>query len=84
MSKVPLSISLLDWFFLSISLSTRSSMERDNIPLGLLWEETCESTLAAIGQLATTGQCAFPTLNRRGGSSGWIVANPDSTAFFGG
>jgi hypothetical protein len=57
MSKVPLSISLLDWFFLSISLSTRSSMERDNIPLGLLWEETCESTLAAIGQLAT-GQVA--------------------------
>jgi hypothetical protein len=28
-------------------------MERDSIPLGLLWEETCQSTLAAIGQLAT-------------------------------
>ena len=33
-------------------------MQRDNIPQGLLWEETCESTLAAIGQLATTDQCA--------------------------
>jgi hypothetical protein len=33
-------------------------MQRDNIPLGLLWEETCESTLAALGQLATTDQCA--------------------------
>jgi hypothetical protein len=53
MSKVPLSISPLDWFFLGMGLSTRSSMERDHIPLGFLWEETCESTLAAIGQLAT-------------------------------
>jgi hypothetical protein len=25
-------------------------MEGDSIPLGLLWEETCESSLAAIGQ----------------------------------
>src|ERR1700690_2070521 len=64
MSKVPLSISLLDWFFLSIRLSTRSSMERDNIPLGLLWEETCESTHAAIGQLATTGQCTHRARSR--------------------
>src|ERR1700739_4557155 len=60
MSKVPLSISLLDWFFLGFSLSSRSSMERDNIPLELLWEETCESTLAVIGQLAITGQRAHP------------------------
>src|SRR6202050_2708895 len=59
MSRVPLNISLLDWFFLGISLSTRSSMQRDNIPHGLLWEETCESSLAAIGQLATTDQCAY-------------------------
>ena len=35
-------------------------MERDNIPLELLWEETCESTLAVIGQLAITGQRAHP------------------------
>jgi hypothetical protein len=27
-------------------------MERDNIPLGLLWEGTCESTLEPFGQLA--------------------------------
>jgi hypothetical protein len=31
-------------------------------------------------QLTPTGQCAFPTLNRRGlRSSGWIVAHPDIT-----
>lgn len=60
MSRVPLNISLLDWFFLGISLSTRISMQRDNIPLGLLWEETCESTLAAIGQLVTTDQVTHP------------------------
>ena len=28
-------------------------MERNHIPLGLLWEGTCESTRADIGQLAT-------------------------------
>ncbi len=56
MSKVPLSISLLDWFFLSINLSTRSSMEIDDAPLEILWEETCESTLAAIGQFDENNQ----------------------------
>jgi hypothetical protein len=64
MSKVPLSISLLDWSFFNFGLSTRSSMGIDNTPLGLLWEEICESTLAAIGQLATTGRCTFPKLDR--------------------
>ena len=78
MSKVPLSISLLDWFFFSISLSTRSSMERDNIPLELLWEETCESTLAAIGQLATTGQLAHRTVQIE--SMPWQVAAKTGTS----
>src|SRR5215472_14890353 len=39
MSRVPLSISLSGWFFFTIRLSTRSSMQRNHTPLELLWEE---------------------------------------------
>jgi len=51
MSKVPLSISLLGWFFLSISLSTRSPMQKDNTPLGLLWEETIVDKQALLQRI---------------------------------
>jgi hypothetical protein len=46
------------WFitFLTIRLSTRSSMERNHTPLELLWEGICEKTYAVFGQLTVTGR----------------------------
>jgi hypothetical protein len=39
MSRVPFSISLSGWFFLTVRLSTRSTMERKHTPLELLWDK---------------------------------------------
>src|ERR1700757_5102144 len=52
MSKVPLSISLSGGSFFSIRLFPRTSIGRNHIPLGLLWEDLWEST----GKFGWTGK----------------------------